>query len=307
MNSGRVPRTTAEQVTWVSAHLPVNSSLYSEQCDEFLRSVVFPCVREARATGWVRESFFVRYGEGGSHIRLRLQAAPDCPRDKLEEMIAEAYLQWTVSAGWPRDLEWKPYTPETLRYGGSLGVRIAERLFDASTTLVMASLSPALSADRGARLAYGLVSLLVTAQALCDDLGGVHKFAQDYAEGYLRGTLPSARPSTDLRPAFVSAYVRQRETLTQSVYAALGQAESTATDGIFGPYTECLQTAARELEALVMSRSAAVPRTCTSRPGGLRRWVLPSYTHMMANRLGIALGEEAFIAFVLSEVLQPSA
>ncbi|MEV6226583.1 lantibiotic dehydratase C-terminal domain-containing protein [Saccharopolyspora shandongensis] len=65
-----MPDADVDERDWVSAH-----AFYHGDLDELLADAVWPLVDELTATGSIRTGFFLRYWEGGPHIRLRVLPA----------------------------------------------------------------------------------------------------------------------------------------------------------------------------------------------------------------------------------------
>jgi thiopeptide-type bacteriocin biosynthesis protein len=76
--------------------------------------------------------FFVRYGEGGNHVRVRIRATTSTARMTVLaaiEDLGRTLLASGVSTGYRIE----PYLPEVRRYGGEAGLPLAERLFSADS------------------------------------------------------------------------------------------------------------------------------------------------------------------------------
>ncbi|MEW1636749.1 thiopeptide-type bacteriocin biosynthesis protein [Streptomyces sp. NPDC093801] len=92
-------------------------------------------VDRLRSRGQVSSWFFLRYGEGGHHVRIRVR--PACAEDRaavfmaLEELGQELRAQGLVSRACT-----DRYVPETVRYGGPQGISLAEELFALDSDLV---------------------------------------------------------------------------------------------------------------------------------------------------------------------------
>lgn len=123
--------------------------------------------------------FFIRYAEGGPHIRVRIGgsnlAAGDEIRAQLQEgcaRIAAAAANVPVSGypdeqgrlSSPGEAVEIAYEPEMLRYGGPVAIREHERLFRASTAISISAIRRLPEVGQRARFALDL--LLGTAVAL---------------------------------------------------------------------------------------------------------------------------------------------
>ncbi|MGH3521276.1 MAG: thiopeptide-type bacteriocin biosynthesis protein [Mycobacterium sp.] len=69
---------------WVSAHL-----YYHDPLDELLRRAVHPLVGELAAGGLIDGFFFVRYWQGGPHVRLRARLPGQAEAQPVQRLIEE--------------------------------------------------------------------------------------------------------------------------------------------------------------------------------------------------------------------------
>ncbi|MEU0191262.1 lantibiotic dehydratase C-terminal domain-containing protein [Streptomyces afghaniensis] len=151
---------------WYGLHI----HRYTEQ-DAFLVDAVAPAVAPLYDSGVLERSFFLRYWQGGHHIRLRLRLAGPDPESgerhvrevagRLAAHLAEfpggpgptaeefRDAQATMAAlesetpdelRPPDSIHRVPYTPEYGKYGGEDGVALAERFFDRSSAVALAAL-----------------------------------------------------------------------------------------------------------------------------------------------------------------------
>lgn len=159
VSGGRGPK-------WYGLHI----HRYTGQ-DDFLVDAVSPALTPLYREGALDRAFFLRYWQGGHHIRLRLRltaADPESRERKLEEVAGRlaAHLaefpggygfdpdafreaQTTMAAleaeetdelRPPDSLHRVPYVPEYDKYGGAEGVAVAERFFDRSSAVALAAL-----------------------------------------------------------------------------------------------------------------------------------------------------------------------
>jgi len=136
---------------WLSVHL-----FYNEPWEEFLQQAVEPYVNTAIQTGIVQQYFFIRYWERGPHIRLRLKAEKELVKVVLEPNIKEHFETYFSSKPsvrkepsypvfFPDESKWFPnnsvqkiqYQPELERYGGPVGMEVAEEHFMLSSKTVL--------------------------------------------------------------------------------------------------------------------------------------------------------------------------
>lgn len=134
--------------------------------DRVLQDALAPLVDDLLDTGAVDGWFFIRYADPHFHLRLRFRGEPDGTevRRKLEAAAQRLF---------DRGLLWRfaldTYEREITRYGGPLGVELAERFFQADSEAVLELLGMFEGGDAGAdeRWRIGLAG----AHALLVDLG----------------------------------------------------------------------------------------------------------------------------------------
>lgn len=162
------------------------------ESDHFLVQYVEPYLRHTPA---VRAWFFIRYREGGSHLRIRIAADPATCAQAAHHWrqctvgfskAASANLDLSEAMGPhipPGNVLTIPYEPETERYGGELAIPIAERTFCRSTALALRILS-ATPTNPAARIGQALRLMLVSASVLTPDQSIIGQLFRTYAEGW---------------------------------------------------------------------------------------------------------------------------
>jgi hypothetical protein len=141
--------------TWLSAYLYRTGSWQT-----FLTEAVNPFVTAALAEGLAEQFFFIRYGERGPHIRLRLKGERSTIEQRLKPRLESYFLDYFAANptqrvdppelnDLPPEQQWFPndsiqfidYEPEVKRYGGPTGILIAEKQFEASSRAVLSILA----------------------------------------------------------------------------------------------------------------------------------------------------------------------
>ena len=280
---------------WWSAHLHFEGGLYGATGDRVIRRVVAPLVRthRERMAGW----FFIRYSLGGNHVRLRL-------RGDLVESWAPAAVA-VAASGLVQRVEPAVYEPEVERYGGGAGVAAAEDLFEVSSQAALDLLATLPKADRSARLGVGLAATLCGLQTFVDGAAEAAALIGNHGARYLRYRVPETERQRSVEERFSHGLERQARSLARLVASIW---EVLAEGGELPPplalWRRGLEAQRGRLRELVAQR-----RLLASDGRPVRRWesavggLLPSYLHMMSNRLGITVGEEIYLAWLISEVL----
>ncbi|HEY0512118.1 MAG TPA: thiopeptide-type bacteriocin biosynthesis protein [Thermoanaerobaculia bacterium] len=291
---------------WASYHI-----FYHEPGDRVLLRLVLPLLRELRRRGRISRFFFIRYGEGGPHVRLRLLHAPR-HRERIDAGVRRAAARFF--ARWPaRPLSdddadrqaWYllvndarsdvahpnnsvaeiPFEPEVERYGGGALIEPSLDFFHASSACVLHLLARHPGLDKPRRLGLGL--RLLWRQAL-----GFAAHRQEIAELVAYATPEQRSPLAERADREFEAradhYVRLLWELLREAIAGLQAAESDPgiADGL-------LTAAARRLRQQVAGA------------GEEARWrILGSQLHMTANRLGLLKPEEVYLGRILWRALQ---
>jgi thiopeptide-type bacteriocin biosynthesis protein len=304
------PRHAAtDERVWLSAHLHFDGALYGADADAVILDVVAPFFAWCRDEGLADRYFFVRYGSGGAHIRVRVRGAPDVVARTIRPALA-ARVKATGTGADARvsHLRWIDYEPEVERYGGPDALLVAEDIFHASSDTAIALLAPVRGASRSGRLGKGLLAMLTLLHVFIGERASAAALAKYYAEGYLRiiaSTDDAAR--TPWRQAFDFGYHRQAGVLAAYVDEAWRQlCEGDELPGALAEYKVALTARRDALRALCDRRRLATPT------GPVRDWpdclsrILPNYMHMMNNRLGLAVAEESYLGHLTHRVLDAS-
>ena len=316
-----------EDSRWLAVHLFFNHpGIYTPACDRIVTEVAEPFVRRFQREGWGDGHFFIRYSEHGPHLRLRLHGK----REVMEETVWPA-LQAHVRALYPDvsfempDLpafgplpevpEDEPvrlthaaiveYEPETERYGGPEGVRLAERFFEVSSEAAYA-LTHRMGTERSSRLGKGLLTMVELVHVFTHgDRQAAVRWATQYNGGYLRGVARDEEGRQAWLGAFDSGYDAQAETLgeyIEEVWSRMDEGEqlSDALD----LYRDGLLEVRGHFQELFDARRLGR----TEQP--FEQWehavtgIGSSYLHMMNNRLGITIQEESYLAYLVKRTLE---
>jgi hypothetical protein len=302
---------------WVSAHLFHHGDL-----DALITRVVRPVVGELVAAGAVRRHFYLRYWEGGRHVRLRLlpedpgEAGPirDLVRARAAEYFAAhpstehvdeaAYRAFAAAAAKgerltryddrlrPADtVEFIGYRPEHSAYGDAECVAAAERHFTESSALALDVLGSGAPMD--VRAAIGLATLTL-ALAACEP---------DLAAAATRFAAAKGKPRTSAERGPGRAAVLAQ---TRSLW------EGGPGEGLLAAWAQSLRTLRAALDPL-----CAQGRCAPSDPGSPhaslaealppgRRTVpliLLRCTHLFHNRLGLHASAESHVSSLVARAL----
>lgn len=288
--SGKDAMTTRQPPTapWHSLHLAL--PLPAPETDAFVTEDLAPLMDRLAGADW----FFIRYGEGGPHLRIRFREPAEDPDTVAKELarLASPYTPpdgpWTARHG---EVTAVPYEPETERYGGPALLPVAEELFTHSTRTAVHALR-ALDASPGARLPVALDLAHTTAHALGLDELASARWLRRHAAGWRWVTEFQPLPGAAVHSRVNAVFARQRQALARRA-AALREAldAGTATPWL-------ADWAVRVADAAAQMRAGA-PRESEER---LRR-VWASHLHMLFNRLGVGPDEERAVCRLAGRTL----
>lgn len=306
-----------EERGWHSEYLFHAGGIYSAACDAVLLEAVEPFVRVCEARGWIDRWFFIRYGEGGPHVRLRLHGVLAVLEREVAPALREhlATLYPGVAEGFPEPpsptgsggvshVAGVPYEPETARYGGPEGVLLAEEFFCLSSEAALDLLRGTRRDERSSRLGKALLAMVVLVHVFRGSREGAGEFAHVYGTGYLRALVPDEERRGELARAFGGGFEQQADTLTAYVEEAWSRLDSgdplsDALDRYRAGLEEVRGRFGALLDAGRLVLSGAVVTEWERAVAG----IVSSYVHMMNNRLGVAIQEESYLAYLIHRSL----
>ncbi|MET8544999.1 thiopeptide-type bacteriocin biosynthesis protein [Kitasatospora sp. NPDC004799] len=283
---------------WHSLHLAL--PLPAREADAFLTEDLAPLMDGLAGTDW----FFIRYGEGGPHLRIRFRGPAgngpggNGPAGRAETLAAE--LTRLAARRTPPDGPFAPrhgevtevrYEPETERYGGEALLPIAEEVFTRSTRTAVHALR-ALDAAPADRLPLALDLAHTTAHALGLDELAASRWLRRHAASWRWVTEFQPLPGAAVHIRVNTVFARQRQAL-----AHRARALRTALDaGTAAPWLA--DWAAWVVEAAARMRAAAAPDSEER-----LSWIWGSQLHMLFNRLGVGPDEERAVCRLAARTL----
>ncbi|MDK9495842.1 thiopeptide-type bacteriocin biosynthesis protein [Streptomyces katrae] len=277
--------------TWHSHHLYLHCA--TEDTDAFLVHGAAPLLDGLVAAGEAAGWFFIRYGEGGPHVRLRVRGLSEGAAAALPgELARAAKAVPEVPGPWPSrhgEVRAVPYEPETGRYGGPRALPVAEEVFEASTRAALDTLRalPA-GGGTGARLTAAADLAHTTVHALGTDPLTAARWLRGHAAGWRWVTEVPLLPGASVHTRVNTVYAAQRTGLGRRA----------------GQLRERLGAGTAEPRLL---RWAAAVRGADERLRDLgeelRAWVWGSQLHMLFNRLGITPDEERAVCRLAARTL----
>ncbi|MCG6954662.1 MAG: thiopeptide-type bacteriocin biosynthesis protein [Gemmatimonadetes bacterium] len=295
---------------WMSVHLNVRGSvapaddLYGLTSDSVLTGLVAPVTARLRAEGHVAAMFFVRYGWEGPHLRVRFLVRPG-NRSSVLPAVEGACVGFDFpTAGGIYSLlpEETVYEPELDRYGGRVGVAIAERLFAASSSLTL-ELLPLVCAeqDAGLRLGLAVMSAVLLMRSLFgyENLGDIASFLSQHSLGRLLQVDEARRAEVAMRLEETAAH---QDELYASLTSVLGARPTDLPDPLAGA-TTAFENVREALVAAWRVKPLRVYGVVTESPEDALRRLAGSYLHMHLNRMGIPPWSESVVCTIAARAV----
>ena len=174
------------QTTWLSIHI-----FHKGKLNDVLRQLVIPFLEEVKPLLYEPAPyFFIRYGEGGPHIRLRLQTVPE--NIIMLKMLFDRYEHIFT-------IQYIPYVQELLRYKN---MQLAEQHFHLSSAYVLSVLTDEVFTEAlklNVTMLYGLPDAL----QICRE--------------FVRSWLPRAQAPSFYISLFEEHYSRYEEILLPAI------------------------------------------------------------------------------------------
>jgi thiopeptide-type bacteriocin biosynthesis protein len=327
--------TTAVRTDYLAVHIFYNV--------QDLRAVVLGCVdplvQRLTRSGLISRFFFVRYWEGGNHVRLRVLPTTPDQKDAVREEIdreipvflreqpsmldpdvedmrevirslyefehgVEAFQREFANTEIPiypnNSYRHMPYVPEYGRYGGLIGIDLAQRNFMMSSEIAIRALR-----DNNVRMHANVLGLafqmtLNFAFAFFSTRDETARFFEHFVNFF--DQLETPVQITDRLDQFfnrqsdrVLAYVNQLE----AIHARLKDSDGHH----FGRYVRHAYDMREVIMKAYEEDKLEFTHPPTSASDVLFRLVT-SYTHMTNNRLGLLIFEEVYIAGLIAKALR---
>ncbi|AHH96961.1 hypothetical protein GCM10010174_73800 [Kutzneria viridogrisea] len=309
---------------WVSAHVFHHGDL-----DSVLVRLIAPLAEDLQRRRLAHRYFFLRYWDGGPHIRFRVlptsarraelvrrcvaRACADYLRDhpSQQQMSAEQYEQSSsylsqlesttpLPVMFPNNsVEFIPYVREEHRFGAGRSIHAVEKHFDVSSRVTLELLGSSPSTEQRDTAAF---ALLVLTWLLCGVETQVSTVEADPAAW---SHLPGWDEQTHV--AFDRHYGEQRARLLAVVQQMRLTASTMERLPRSGAVTRWALSVAKTREVLVEEiaheRFTPVGPAGELGPSHGALTVLDQCAHLMCNRLGVTLGGESALRYLASRAV----
>ena len=292
------PPHTQGDTLWLTAYLFFEGDVYGEAADRVIREVVAPLARACRPE--VVRWFFLRYAEEMSHVRLRFLAPGPVLEETIWPRVSAAAASSELVVGATREL----YEPEVERYGGPWGLALAEELFHRQSETALALLGKIPPGTRPQRLGKGLLAMLVLLFLYRRERRSAAGLARSYGTDYLKIWAGDAQEQEQWLRTFQEAFDRQADRLAGYVESAW---EALESGGELTPeldaYRRDMEDVARRLRELFDQGRLRLDSRPAADWDEHVSWIVPSYIHMMNNRLGVSIQEESYLSVLIAGTL----
>ncbi|WP_145501173.1 thiopeptide-type bacteriocin biosynthesis protein [Streptomyces sp. CFMR 7] len=281
-----------DDTPWLSLHCFLRST--PEDVDAFLTEEVAPLLDGLVAGGEAGGWFFIRYDEGGHHLRIRVRGASEPTAVSLADALAKAARRLPdtgtgTGTGQAEHAEVRavPYVPETARYGGPAALPVAEEVFQRSSRVAVRAVR---EAPRGsARLALAIDLAHATALACGPDRLAAAQWLRRHAAGWRWAEDVPLLGAQYVHARVNSVYALQRDGLVSRAHAV----RQALNDGTAPALLTDWYDAVRDADIVL--------RTACPRPS--RPHIRASQLHMLFNRLGLAPDEERAVCRLAARTL----
>jgi thiopeptide-type bacteriocin biosynthesis protein len=253
--------------------------------------------------------FFIRYGEGGPHIRVRLAGATPASFERVRSRLSDECAAlaradpdrawWQAStvpdeqgrifeAGEVVEID---YLPETRRYGGEQALALNEGLFHTSTAVALAAIR-ATGDDRAGRARIAVALTIAAASIVSDSYQELGAFFERYA-GFWNALGSAAGPAS--RQGVLGDAERLRARYRAHREAIMRDAPPATLVEIWRDALVQARSGFADLQSHGRLVSPLTGRTAASREdyAGALDSMFRSQIHMLNNRLGFSPMEEA--------------
>jgi thiopeptide-type bacteriocin biosynthesis protein len=273
---------------WLSLHI-----YFSGDADEFLKRAVAPFIGRWKSyfspgSPW----FFIRYWEGGNHIRLRFHGNPFY-HEQIKSSLNNDIFNYPNALYKVEKVLTAHYDPEISRYGNEESIAWAEGHFAASSSYILNWLLTIADNRQVTLQAIQLHLMLLFCAKL--EPGKMIKLCDFFINGWLpklyRPEIPVEHEKEYWLNHFEHTFSSKKDTIC---LAANHFWEELAENKLNNNLTEY---SARSQEIMNQYQQAEFNELKVQE-------IISSLIHMTNNRLGIANQEEAYLMYVVKTCIQ---
>lgn len=331
LTTEQIAVTDIGQKDFLSVHIFYNAS----DLRPVLMECVDPLVARFEKERMISRFFFVRYWEGGCHVRLRLCPEEGVSFEDLKQEIepaVQAFLEdnpslfdpnWEMLRATMRTLfeyeygreefvrlfgaegdieiadnnsyHYIPYKPEYGRYGGPDGIKLSEQHFHISSKIALKALRESNSHVKTSILGLALQLMFHFITVFYESKADVIDFFERYASRWHEFAV-----SEKFTARLDQLYKAQEGTLLGFFTQAdsIHQNLDSSESGALGKWLRHAYWLRDNIRKLWEEKKLKLEPEAASYESAVRR-LLISYVHMMNNRLGVGILEEVYMAHLI--------
>jgi thiopeptide-type bacteriocin biosynthesis protein len=307
---------TSESEIWIAAHLYHSNSL-----DKLIVEGILPFIEVVTKEKSINQFFFIRYNERGQHIRLRLKVPDHAIKiERLKQYLISHFMSYFKNfpskvimslekKDWfPNDsIQFIKYIPEFERYGGKVGVLLAEKQFYFSSRKVLMILHQKRKVwDYSYTLGFALQLHLGFAFAMKFKIDEVRDFFAKIFYDWLPLVIVNTNEEiADRKETVLRAFELKFEEQKASIIPLIEKLISSSTIGIEFTWLDEWINENREIGRML--KFLIKKGELKTKTGGIVNFlksdscfsILGSYVHMTNNRIGVLNQDESFLAFLI--------
>lgn len=317
---------------WLSLHIYYHDS---ERFDHMIANSISPTIDYLCRQFSISHFFFIRYWEGGPHIRLRILLNPsdknviqDIVINRIQKYFDENpskinlnnldYYKKIEQSGitinseniWydNHSLQEITYEQEYLRYGGVEAMKIAHLSFQFSSEAVFQILGIHNTDQK--KLGIAMDMMLLTALALEKPLDIMYRFFESYSR-YFKVYNPNEQFESEFLNQCQQSF-RQQSSILKTRIANLVNSylynRCSTLNKFYTHWIESYEDVFRKLDAEHLKGRLQDPikgqfldGKQMESYGYVKQVIAKSYIHMNNNRLGLTPYQESYLAFLLAQ------
>ncbi len=287
---------------WLSVCIYFYGSIYDVVADRIIVDTLNPIIEHANRHNWYNKFFFIRYTDNKSHIRLRFLGDKETIQKELKTFINNYCLSNKLS------FKWSVYEQEIERYGGKQAIEVAEDFFYTSSIIAI-KLVKSFSqhkVSKNLRLGKGLICMLIFIHIFIEDMKVAANFTKHYSNGYINLLVSNqSNLKDDIKTSFEYGLKNQDENMIKSIgYIWVNFSQIIQNNEIFAEYKQELEKLKMKLGNLIFNKKIYKNGMTIKNYTDFIYNIGSSYIHMMNNRLGISIKEEAYLTFLIHNSLR---
>lgn len=304
-------------LSWISAHIYFDGNIYGDECDLVITTLLPSFVNKYQSEKHFEKYFFIRYSDPNPHVRVRLLG----DKEYLENTLKTAFEKHVIGSfpslmseiskikGKQADesnfsIKWIKYEPEIERYGGEYAINVAEELFYYSSKTANELLKTMGTNNNSSRLGIGLALMIILIHQLLGDKEKALTLIKRYSDGYLKMVAKEENYKNHWIQSFNDGFNKQSSNLIKIVNILWeGMENHEELPDSLNEYHNSLLIIKEKLFNLFTDRKIKILDNEISNLDTGMFQLVPSYIHMMNNRLGVPIKDESYLAHLIARGL----